>query len=270
MIDQTPKTLLWHYAPAPGYQTLVSAGKESLTHLNFGMLGLAAGQTTRFEPQAGHEAVLTILTGALSEGTNPRQYGGRNSVFDGPTDTWLLSSGSSIDLHALTDCEIAVAQVVNPEVGGVQLYPAAAANLQQRGQAGWQREVRTYLAPVGGTSRLIVGETINAVGQWSSFPPHKHDVDNLPDEAQLEEIYLFKIDPPTGFAFQGLYSPEDSETANRAFIVRNNDVMAIPRGYHPVAATPGHRVYYYWVLAGKGNILKYHTEDRMRWLEPGL
>src|SRR5260221_6710653 len=256
--------------PAPGYHNLISAGKDALTHLNFAVLSLQAGQSYRFEPQPGHEAALTILTGTVTEAHIQQRLGGRTSVFDGPTDTLHIASGSVAELQAVSNCEIAIAQAANSENGGAHLYPAAKANIQQRGIPGWQREVRTYLAPAAGNSRLIVGETINAIGQWSSFPPHKHDQNNPPEETQLEEIYLFKIDPATGFAFQGLYSPDDPTTANQAFIVRNNDVVAIPRGYHPVASAPGHRVYYYWVLAGIGNVLKVHTDDAMRWLEPGL
>jgi 5-deoxy-glucuronate isomerase len=213
------------------------------------------------------------LTGTLDARAGDQHWqglGGRKTVFDSPTDSLLVPAGCAVELHAQSDCEIAIPQAANAETGQVQLYRAADATLASRGIPGWQRDVRTYIAPKGGNARLILGETINAVGQWSSYPPHKHDKDNLPVEAELEEIYLFKIDPPTGFAFQGLYSPDDPETANRAFIVRNNDVVAIPNGYHPVAAAPGHRVYYYWVLAGKGNTLKVQTEQTMRWLEPGL
>jgi 5-deoxy-glucuronate isomerase len=269
----TTKSLLQHYSPATGYQSVINVGEGTLEHINFAILCLAAGQTYRFEPINGHEAALTILTGTLDAQAGDQKWqalGGRTTVFDSPTDSLLIPTGSVVELHAQNECEIAIAQATNAETGKVQLFPAAQATLASRGIPGWQRDVRTYIAPSTGNSRFILGETINAVGQWSSYPPHKHDQDNLPTESQLEEVYLFKVDPPTGFAFQGLYSPDNPETANRAFIVRNNDVVAIPNGYHPIASAPGHRVYYYWVLAGKGNVLKFFTEQSMRWLEPGL
>ncbi len=130
--------------------------------------------------------------------------------------------------------------------------------------------MRTYLHSTANVGRLILGEVASEVGEWSSFPPHKHDVDDLPTEADLQEIYLFKIDPDTGFAFQGVYDLADEETRNLAYVVRHHDVVAIPRGYHPVAVAPGHRVYYYWVLAGRGHDLKMHVEDDQRWLEPNF
>ncbi len=271
-IDQT--AYLKHYSPTAGYTELFTHGKGTLRYLTFGMLLLAAGQATRFGPFAGEETALTVLTGTLnaddSAGQRWEKLGGRTTVFEGPTDTLLLPSGSSITLQAAVTCEIAVCQASSTQTGPVRLYARQNAVLAQRGLQGWQREVRTYIDSGGSNERLILGETINAVGQWSSFPPHKHDRNNLPVEAELEEAYLFKIEPTTGFAFQGLYNPNEPATANRAFIVRNNDAVAIPYGYHPVSAAPGHQVYYFWALAGVGHELKFFTDESMRWLQPGL
>jgi 5-deoxy-glucuronate isomerase len=259
---------LKHYEAVPGYTEIIS--DDTLKHLTFGVLRLAAGETLTFGPYPGQETTLTVLTGTLNADQHWINLGGRGNVFDGPTDTLLLPSESSVTLQAVDACEIAVCQAASTKTGPVRLYAGFEATIAQRGLSGWQREVRTYIDSGGDAQRLILGETINAVGQWSSFPPHKHDRDNLPIEADLEEVYLFKIDPPTGFAFQGLYDPNDPATANRAYVVRNNDVVAIPRGYHPVAAAPGHRVYYFWALAGIGNELKFFTDESMRWLQPGL
>lgn len=264
---------LKHYIPTPGYQALFTPGEGGLEHLHFGVLHLSAGQSMTFAPQPGCEAALTILTGTLDAMDGDQQWnnlGRRQTVFDGPTDALFLPPNNSMTLQGRTDCEIAVAQATSDLGGPVTLYSAQEASVQRRGRPGWQREVLTYLSSGNNEGRLILGETINAAGQWSSFPPHKHDRDNLPIEAEMEEIYLFKLDPPTGFAFQGLYTPDDETTANQAFIVRNDDVVAIPRGYHPVAPAPGHRVCYFWVLAGVGHDLKFYTEDGLRWLEPGL
>ena len=266
--------LLKHYTPTPGYTTIFVPGENALKHVGLGILRLAAGQSLTFGGETGKETSLTILTGTLDAETTDRprwqKLGGRSSVFDGPTDTLLLPSGSSITLLAATDCEIAVCQAASQETGPVQLFAAKAATIAQRGQPGWQREVRTYIGSSETKQRLILGETINAVGQWSSFPPHKHDRNNLPTESELEEVYLFKFKPDSGFAFQGLYSLDDPATINRAFVVRENDAVAIPRGYHPVAAAPGHAVYYFWALAGIGHELKFYTQDSLRFLEPGV
>ena len=103
---------------------------------------------------------------------------------------------------------------------------------------------------------LIMGETINPKGNWSSYPPHKHDTDNLPYESKLEEIYFFKVNPEKGFGFQRIYS----ENFDKVFVIKNNTIITIPFGYHPVVAIPSCEIYYMWVLAGKKRILK-STED---------
>lgn len=260
-----------HYVSTPGYTVILKPGDGELDHLTFGILHLGAGQNLTFAPEAGHEMALTFLTGSVDAASMDQRWhalGGRTNVFERATDTLFIPPGSSIDLHALTDCEIAAAQAASHHVGPITLYSAASAMIEHRGKPGWRREVRTYLHSSANVGRLILGEVASSAGEWSSFPPHKHDIDSLPIEADLEEIYFFQIEPKTGFAFQGLYDLDDPASDHRAYIVRHHDVVAIPRGYHPVAVAPGHRIYYYWVLAGKGHNLKVHVEDSLRWVEP--
>ena len=265
-------THIAHYVPANGYTPLVRPGTDELEHLTFGMINLTAGQTLSFVPESGQEAALTLLTGSadIADGDDQRWegLGGRTNVFEGSADTLFVPPRRRLELHALTACEIAVAQAASDIKGRVSLFPAADALLEQRGHPGWRREVRTYVRSSANVGRLILGEVASAPGEWSSFPPHKHDIDNMPAEADLEELYFFKLDPDTGFAFQGLYDLTDPDSAHRAYVVRHHDLVTIPRGYHPVAVAPGHRIYYYWVLAGKGHTLKVHVEDSLRWLEP--
>ena len=97
---------------------------------------------------------------------------------------------------------------------------------------------------------LLVGETLNPPGNWSSSPPHKHEYNNLPEESDHEEIYFFKVDPEQGFGIQRLYT--DDRELDEACVVENNDAVIISKGYHPVVAAPGYSLYYLWVLAGKG------------------
>ena len=85
-------------------------------------------------------------------------------------------------------------------------------------------------------------------GQWSSYPSHKHDRDDPPEEVNMEEVYHFKVNPPQGFGIQVMYN--DDFSLNESYIVRNGDTIAIEQGYHPVAAAPGYQIYYLWVMAG--------------------
>ena len=94
----------------------------------------------------------------------------------------------------------------------------------------------------------MLGETYGCAGQWSSYPSHKHDTDNMPYEVNMEEIYHFKVNPGQGFGIQVMYN--DDMTMRESYIVKDGDSIAIKEGYHPVAAAPGYCVYYLWVMAG--------------------
>ena len=91
-------------------------------------------------------------------------------------------------------------------------------------------------------------EVITPAGHWSSFPPHKHDVDDPPRETALEETYYHRLRPAGGFAFQRVYSPE--RALDESFAVGDGDVVLVPAGYHPVAAGARHDLYYLNVMAG--------------------
>ena len=106
-------------------------------------------------------------------------------------------------------------------------------------------QVHDIVADAVPAQRLLVGETFNAAGQWSSFPPHKHDGGD--GEPALEEVYYYRFDRPDGFGFQGLYE-HDGSASERAVFLRHGAVVGIPRGYHPVCAAPGYRLYYLWAL----------------------
>ena len=117
--------------------------------------------------------------------------------------------------------------------------------------------------------RLLVGETFNAAGEWSSFPPHKHDGGD--GEPALEEVYYYRFDRRDGFGFQGLYehAGDGHAASERAVFLRHGAVVGIPRGYHPVCAAPGYRLYYLWALgpkAGTARALALHEDPAHRWL----
>lgn len=121
---------------------------------------------------------------------------------------------------------------------------------EHRGKLNWQRDVNDIITSKyeGKVDRIVLGETYSMPGQWSSYPSHKHDTDNLPFEVNMEEIYHFKVNPGQGFGIQVMYS--DDMSLRESYIIKNGDSVAIKNGYHPVAAAPGYQVYYLWVMAG--------------------
>ena len=136
-----------------------------------------------------------------------------------------------------------------------------------RGRGNFERRVRDILPASRPAGRLLAGETLNPPGNWSSSPPHKHDCEVPGKEAQLEEIYLYRIDPRGGFGLQLSYTTDPP--AERVFMVRDLDVASIPAGYHPVVAGPGYSLYYLWGLAGRGRELLWHPDPAHEWVDTG-
>ncbi|MCX7705024.1 MAG: 5-deoxy-glucuronate isomerase, partial [bacterium] len=128
--------------------------------------------------------------------------------------------------------------------------------IQRAGKLNYQRTILNIVPQDFPASKIIAGETIHDIGHWSCFPPHKHDIDNMPEESRHEEIYFFKCKPEkTGFGMIRIYD----ETQDIAFPILTNDAITIPRGYHPVAVIPEHRLYYFWALAGEKRPFQRHT-----------
>jgi len=120
------------------------------------------------------------------------------------------------------------------------------------GRDNWQRTVYSALAENVAAERLLAGETVNPPGNWSSFPPHKHDRSNPPNEAVLEEIYFFRTRPAQGFGLMWTYTAaDDPEGFSTVFVIEDGDTVLLPKGYHPVVAAPGYELHYTWVLAGE-------------------
>jgi 5-deoxy-glucuronate isomerase len=131
----------------------------------------------------------------------------------------------------------------------------------ERGRSLYTRHVHNIFVTDPHVQRLMVGETFNPAGHWSSYPPHKHD--GRDGEPVLEEVYHFRIDPPHGFGHQMLYTA-DGETVTHT--VRDRDAVLLPYGYHPVSAPPGYRLCYLWAIAGAERRLGLHEDPVHQWI----
>ena len=111
---------------------------------------------------------------------------------------------------------------------------------------------------------LLVCEVYTPPGHWSSYPPHKHDRDALPEESLLEETYYHRIDPPQGYALQRIYT--DDRDLDEALVVEDRDVALVPRGYHPVGAAHGYDLYYLNVMAGPARNWIFRNDPAHDWM----
>jgi 5-deoxy-glucuronate isomerase len=194
--------------------------------------------------------------------------GARADVFEAPGHAIYAPPGAALDLECGSDAAtvaIAGAPVDGGRPGAARIIGPDDQRINTVGRGNWSRTVRTVLGPEHPAGRLLLGETINPPGNWSSYPPHKHDEHDPPNEVRLEEVYLFKVAPAQGFGVQLRYDGEREE----AFTVRDGDVAVIPSGYHPVVAAPGYALYYLWVMAGEGREMAPRFDARHAWVQEG-
>jgi 5-deoxy-glucuronate isomerase len=251
--------------------TLVSPGTDT-DLIKLDVADIATGESLALT--ADGETLVVILHGVLDvevDGESLGRAGGRASVFDGGGDAVYLPPGASLLLSAADGAGAAIAVASAPLAD----EPAALARVIRPadhrvadvGEGNWARRVRTILGPEHAAGRLLVGETVNPAGNWSSYPPHKHDEHNPPHEVALEEVYLFKVDPPGGFGVQILYDP--GPRGERASVVHDGDVAIIKSGYHPVVGAPGYSLYYLWVMAGHGRQMIPALDPQHAWVQQG-
>jgi len=133
-----------------------------------------------------------------------------------------------------------------------------------RGQGANTRYVRDILPQDAPAENLLVVEVRTPSGHSSSYPPHKHDSDNVPAESSLEETYYHRLDPPQGFAFQRVYT--DDRSLDESLAVEDHDVVMVPRGYHPVVVPYGYESYYLNVMAGPKRVWHFRNDPAHEWM----
>ncbi|MCS6962528.1 5-deoxy-glucuronate isomerase [Thermoflexus sp.] len=247
-----------------GYVRIAEPGSTPLRYLRFGVLRLQAGmaQVLTFP---GEESLLVLLRGqAKLRWSDRTAQVARRDVFTDPATALYVPPGDSVFLEAEEETEWAVAHAAGEVVFPVRLILPADLRPREAGGPGFRRRIVELLGPEDAAFHLLVGETFTPAGNWSSYPPHKHDEERPGQEAALEEIYFYKIHPPQGFALQWIYTSDGD--LDEAIAVRSDEAVLIPRGYHPVAAPPGYDVYYLWAMAGPRRDLRVASDPAHAWL----
>jgi 5-deoxy-glucuronate isomerase len=223
---------------------------------------------TYFATTSAEEAAFVVLGGECSAdwGKGPERIGKRKNVFDGLPYCLYLPTGNRVGFKAETVCEIAECRAPsNAQLEAKLITPSdVASNLRGGGNA--SRQIVDIIRPNFPADKLVVIEVYTPGGNWSSYPPHKHDVHNPPTEVDLDEIYYYRIDhPKEGFALQRLYSADNShDTVVRA---QDGDAVLVRSGFHPVVAGPGYNVYYLNFLAGTSRTLAVTEDPNHVWLK---
>jgi 5-deoxy-glucuronate isomerase len=233
--------------------------------MSFSARRLAAGEVWEVQ-HAGEESVQVLLGGMCDVhwGTSYHSIGERKNVFDGLPYALYLAPGERARYTARTVCEIAECHV--PAEGGFpsRLLTPKEASTSLRGGGNASRQIVDVVPPSFLAQRLIAVEVYTPGGNWSSYPPHKHDVHNPPDEADLDEIYYYRTNHPAAFAHQRLYTPDGSRDV--VVTARDGDAVLIRDGYHPVVAGPGYDVYYLNFIAGRVRSLANTEDPQHKWI----
>jgi 5-deoxy-glucuronate isomerase len=246
--------------------TVLAAPGDGTRLIGLRLVRLDAGES--WSARDPGEALAVVLGGtvdAAAGDTALGAVGGREEVFDGPGEAVYVPPDTELVLEAHAPATVAVASapVDGRAPDAARLVRTADQRVATAGTGNWQRTIRTILGPGDDAGRLIVGETVNPPGNWSSYPPHKHDRHAPPEEVALEEVYYYRLRPRGGFAVQLLYGDDEE----RAVVVRDGEAVSITSGYHPVVTAPGYELYYLWVLAGEGRDLVPFFDPRHAWVQ---
>jgi 5-deoxy-glucuronate isomerase len=227
---------------------------------------LSAGEHETLQSDA--EMCAVVLSGAVDVtiagaafGTATREL----DVFDGPGGAGYVPPGDALELGARRDAVVAVAAapLADLPAGAARLIAPTEQAVRSAGTGNWSRSIRTILGPEDDAGRLLVGETINPPGNWSSYPPHKHEQERLPVENDLEEVYAYRFEAPEAFGVQRLYSRDGD--LDETWTVRDLDVLLVPRGYHPFCAAHGYHGYYLNALAADTRSMAAEDDPDLAW-----
>ena len=221
----------------------------------------------------GNEFAIILLGGNYSVKSDKGSWetvNGRKDVFSGIAHSLYLPRNTQFELTSQSDVlDIAYGWCETNEDHPACFKGPEEAAIEIRGGDNATRQINSLIQPGFDCHRLVSVEVYTPSGNWSSFPAHKHDTRKVDEdgnvvEACLEETYFYKIDKPQGFAIQQVYN--DDRSLDEIAVARNNDVVLVPEGYHPVAAGHGYNVYYLNFLTGSDQSLANTDDPDHKWI----
>jgi 5-deoxy-glucuronate isomerase len=220
-------------------------------HVGFEVLALADGQVAERDT-GDRELCLVVVAGRCHVRSGHGEWsglGGRADPFSGLPDAAYLPPRTRLSVEAGDGgAEVALCLAPAREGAAPRLLPGDGVEVEVRGHGAQERRIHPILMADREAEALLVCEVLTPAGHWSSYPPHKHDRDAMPEESLLEETYYHRIAPAQGFALQRVYTAD--RALDETVAVHDRDVVLVPRGYHTVSAPPGYDLYYLNVMAG--------------------
>jgi 5-deoxy-glucuronate isomerase len=227
----------------------VDVGRAGWEFTGLTVVKLAAGE--RWARAAGPDEVALVPLGgrcAVAADDQTWTIGDRANPFTGQPWAVYLPRDSAFAVTAETPLELAICAARAERRLEPKLITPQDVRIEIRGAGNAARQINHIVAPSFPADRLLVVDVFAPSGNWSSYPPHKHDIHDMPREADLEEIYYYRIDPPDGFGLQRLHTADGLIDA--AYVIHDGDLLLVPEGYHTFAVAQGWTGYYLNVLAG--------------------
>lgn len=235
-------------------------------YVGFGLYRLAPGDIAA-EATGDREAILVLVEGKAriaASGGDFGLLGERMSVFERTRPHCVyVPPDSSWQAVAETACTLAVCTA--PGKGGRPAAFISDIGFEERGRGANTR----YIHPIAMEDRdiadsLLVTEVFTPAGNWSSYPPHRHDEDDYPNMTYLEETYYHRLDPAQGFGFQRVFTEDGA--LDETMAVSDGDVVLVPKGHHPCGAPYGYDMYYLNVMAGPLRKWRFRNHPDHDWI----
>lgn len=255
------------YSEKYGRERVITDRNSVLKFEEIDMLKLADGKSHSF-CERGKEFALIVLAGSCEvkgEEFCFKKVGRRATPFDGVAEGVYIGANTAFTVTA-TGGDVRVCIAKTPSERKIAPYRINSEEVKTKtlGRGPFERFAAFTLDENRDARLLYIGEFWVENGNWASYPPHKHDVDNMPDEGALDEVYYFEFDKPQGFGFQAVYSKEGD--IDEAYVVRNGDFVEVPKGYHPCSVAPGYKGYCLWIMAGENRGLFSTTQEEHAWI----
>lgn len=241
---------------------------NSCNLLDFQLLCLADGETYAGESY-DRELLAVILGGKATFTVGSELFervGGRADVFSGRPHSIYIPCQTDFTVTANAALEVALVSAPSSLLSAPYVIPPERVVAGSDGAANFSHTWNLILTHEGQpdlpAQRLIVAEAYLPSGNWGIFPPRRHENDDLPREAFLEEIDFFKLNPPDGFALTRHYNNE----IDSAYVVRDNTVLMLPNGYHTVVTAPGYITYYLCAFAGNQRVRASAEDPTLAWV----
>ncbi len=246
----------------------ITAKSAGWGYVGFGLYHLQPGETVT-EATGDREVILVLVEGSAEISSGDQEFGElgeRMDVFERiPPHCIYIPNDSGWTATATTPLTLAVCTAPGKGGHNAKIIGPAGIELEERGKGGNTRFIHNIAMENRDVAdSLLVTEVFTPQGNWSSYPPHRHDEDDFPNMTYLEETYYHRLNPALGFGFQRVFT-EDGEM-DETMTVENGDVVLVPNGHHPCGAPYGYEMYYLNVMAGPLRKWRFQNHPDHDWI----